>query len=690
VADRWGLSYTPEAGITPVVAPDETYTCSFTIVAPPITTLAYTAPVGPTDPGALDTLECDWALANGGALVTDSGLCENDIGITRFPDTGPGTDGAWAAFYIEQAAGRAPEIVKGFPDGLYRPRLTMTRDAMAVFVRRAMKIPQVFPDPAEWDEEEEEWVTYNTFPDVPFNELSDPPDVHWAVGDIEALVAAEVVQGYEDGLYHPDWWITRAQMAVYVARATDYYGDVESYYEDGDPLEGDSLVEEDVFPDVPADFWAAPEILCCVRNFVVQGYPYLDPETEELAYRLYQPTWQLSRDQIAVFTYRAFVRDVACAIVLAGPATTDADPSTWDTAADVGASTVESPDYAYLAFDAVRWGDGSDLAYNGTFDVVFQFLEDEGPTLAGQAAVGLLPGEMAAANTAAIASGEPYHFVSVAVPELETGAYTMVVSVEDETGAMHELPRRVSLNVTVPPPPPGPEGPFPANSLGDARWNAAAGMDDGRDHILSGSFDNLKDSDNMYLVLEKYPWVPHSTSWADSTVAWDLCCGETVLGNHGDLGSNLLWNDIVIPTGATEMKITIEYRVDPGQFYCCNMNPCANDGQAWHGMGEPWDSEQAPMGWGAGVVDWGDAWALSTWGSEADLFKDHDNPGAFNDNEYARLSRVEEVVVWTVPIADAAKYVDTNGDVLVHFCGGGKDLLYFDVAVVEFTIPPAP
>jgi hypothetical protein len=36
---------------------------------------------------------------------------------------------------------------------------------------------------------------------------------------IEHCVENGVVQGYEDGYYHPDYVVTRDQMAVYVARA---------------------------------------------------------------------------------------------------------------------------------------------------------------------------------------------------------------------------------------------------------------------------------------------------------------------------------------------------------------------------------------------------------------------------------------------------------------------------------------
>ena len=50
-----------------------------------------------------------------------------------------------------------------------------------------------------------------TFPDV--------TDTYWAYKHIEYCVENGVVQGYEDGLYHPEIVVTRDQMAVYIARA---------------------------------------------------------------------------------------------------------------------------------------------------------------------------------------------------------------------------------------------------------------------------------------------------------------------------------------------------------------------------------------------------------------------------------------------------------------------------------------
>ena len=112
----------------------------------------------------------------------------------------------------------------------------------------------------------------------------DVPADSWAVNEIEAAKAAGIVQGYEDDCYHPDWSVSRGQMAAYVARAL---------------AEGDSCVpagpELPSFPDVPTDFWAYDYIEYALDQSIVQGYPEGD----------YRPGLPLDRAQMAVYIARA-------------------------------------------------------------------------------------------------------------------------------------------------------------------------------------------------------------------------------------------------------------------------------------------------------------------------------------------------------------------------------------------------
>jgi hypothetical protein len=376
--------------------------------------------------------------------------------------------GSWAFAAVEECAGRAPTLIRGYPDGTYQPAILVTRDQMAVYIRRGMKIPNLYPASAVWiddpDEDDPaigEWETYNTFPDVPYNEFLDPPDVHWAIGDIEALLmdddedegyvgpGAEVVQGYADGLYHPNWEVTRGQMAVFIFRAKRYeappddeegnpyaiqqrYEAFMEWYEDPDavppPPEPAGLL------DMPLGFWCDGEVYACVDNDVVKGYA---------DYR-YRPAVFVTREQMAVYMYRAFIQPTDAAVVLAGPDVGNTDPTTLEYHGIQGESL--DPTLAYVGFDGARVG--TSLAVSGTWQVEFKFLEGEGPTLAGMVTVNVPESDITDANAAVAATGDPYFYVVTPIPTLATeggGLHTMVVSVEDTNGLMNELPRRVGL-----------------------------------------------------------------------------------------------------------------------------------------------------------------------------------------------------------------------------------------------------
>ncbi len=106
----------------------------------------------------------------------------------------------WAFDHIEYAKGAG--VVTGYVGGLYAPDLSVLRDQMAVYIARASGWMSVGDGMGGAPE---------LFPDVPAG--------HWAGAAIQECLDRGVVQGHEDGLYHPDEVITRAQMAVYVARA---------------------------------------------------------------------------------------------------------------------------------------------------------------------------------------------------------------------------------------------------------------------------------------------------------------------------------------------------------------------------------------------------------------------------------------------------------------------------------------
>ena len=110
----------------------------------------------------------------------------------------------WAYKHIEYAASQS--VVEGYGDGTYQPGTEVTRDQMAVYVARSMVAPSGEAGLADY------------VPADPRN-FSDVASDFWAYKHIEYCVENGVVQGYDDGLYHPEIVVTRDQMAAYIARA---------------------------------------------------------------------------------------------------------------------------------------------------------------------------------------------------------------------------------------------------------------------------------------------------------------------------------------------------------------------------------------------------------------------------------------------------------------------------------------
>jgi hypothetical protein len=115
------------------------------------------------------------------------------------------------------------------------------------------------------------------------------PADHWAYDEIAYAAANAIVEGYEDGTYHPDSEITRSEMAVYIARAI-----VTPTGEAG--LAAYDPPTEPTFTDVPTDYWSYPHIEYLAEHTVIAGYP--DGS--------YRPTTLVTRDQMAVYIARAF------------------------------------------------------------------------------------------------------------------------------------------------------------------------------------------------------------------------------------------------------------------------------------------------------------------------------------------------------------------------------------------------
>jgi len=627
--DRWGLTDVPVSG---TVAPAADYTFDFSIIGPPITTLAYTVPVGPTAAGVITGLDCNWILANTGALITTD-TAENSIVVSRFRDEG----GAWN-FYIEELAGRGPFIIGGYNDGTYRPTAEVNRDAIAVYMARALKLDVLAYE--------------GVFPDV--------PEGCFGALEIEALARTGIVQGYADG-YRPSTALNRGQMAAYVARGI---AGGEEFVPSGPA--------EQTFSDVDSDFGFYKHIEYAVAQGVVTGY----------ADHTYRPLDAVDRGQMAAFIWRSFMRVDGTPVVLAGPAVSANDPLTTDWIGWTSPPMLElaDPGFAYVGLDAVRLNTNL-VGPDDSFDVTFVLLDEGGATEASQV-ISLDAAAITAAHDAAMASGDPYLFLSWDIPAVGTaGAYSLKVLVSDENDDTWQAGRTAALYIGISPP-----------------ITAAWGYDEAM-ALLGGAVDDstasagyaesaMAKSDDVYFRSQRNTFPDGFGGYCD----W----------SHAHA---LVWHGI--PSTASSMTITLEYRIESidGEWGdCCATNCC----QEWGYLGS-WDLPSPPtpdpmygppFGWGLRVMsgadggNWQPQWYDTTYDAnnvytlvgsgDPNLPADNDLQGGgtmFDHIGFTGDPITDTTYHWGT--TDVASYV-TDDYVLLLFCGGSYQYLYVDQATLQY------
>lgn len=105
--------------------------------------------------------------------------------------------GHWAESLIKQAVKLG--FVDGYEDGTFKPEGKVTRGEFVHMLNKAFKLEQ----------SNDAW----TFED---------PAQSWAVQSIKNAAAAGIVDGFEDGTFRPEAPISRAEMAVMIARASGW------------------------------------------------------------------------------------------------------------------------------------------------------------------------------------------------------------------------------------------------------------------------------------------------------------------------------------------------------------------------------------------------------------------------------------------------------------------------------------
>ena len=139
------------------------------------------------------------------------------------------------------------DIIKGYPDGTFKPNKSITRAEFAVIASKYIKNPKAADE---------------TFSDVPMN--------HWAKDAIAKVKAEGWISGYTDGTFKPDAPITRAEAVSIVNRMFDRAADGEFVREHG--------FEIKKFNDLTDKHWAYYEIMEAVHT---HDYERIDKRTEK-------------------------------------------------------------------------------------------------------------------------------------------------------------------------------------------------------------------------------------------------------------------------------------------------------------------------------------------------------------------------------------------------------------------------
>ncbi|NCJ08744.1 hypothetical protein GS597_19975 [Synechococcales cyanobacterium C] len=171
--------------------------------------------------------------------------------------------GYWARPFIERLAER--NIIRGFPDGTFRPNEPVTRAQFAAIVNQA----------------------FSAQPTRRFQTFRDLPSGFWANEAIEAAYVTGFLSGYPDGTFAPTQQIPKVQALVSLANGLQLQssGDVNqtlSRYRDGAQI-----------PD-----YARPSIAAATQKGLVVNYPNIN---------FFDANQVATRADIAAFVYQALV-----------------------------------------------------------------------------------------------------------------------------------------------------------------------------------------------------------------------------------------------------------------------------------------------------------------------------------------------------------------------------------------------
>lgn len=182
------------------------------------------------------------------------------VQATTFPDI----QGNWAQAFIEALASRG--IIRGFPDGTFRPNAPVTRAQFAAMIRQA------FEQPLE----------------RPATQFSDIPANFWALDAIQEAYRMGFMEGYPNNIFLPDQNIPRVQVLVALVSGLDLSA----------PAQSTALLNQAFQDAAQIPDWAQSSVAAATVNQMVVNYPNV---------AFLNPNQTATRADVAAFIYQALV-----------------------------------------------------------------------------------------------------------------------------------------------------------------------------------------------------------------------------------------------------------------------------------------------------------------------------------------------------------------------------------------------
>ncbi|WP_339295440.1 serine hydrolase [Paenibacillus sp. FSL W7-1279] len=144
----------------------------------------------------------------------------------------------WAAPYIEGAA--AASLVKGISETTFAPEHPISRAEVTSMLARSLQLEPALFSP----------------------QFRDVPGDQWYSADVTAAYSSGIVSGRNDGIFHPQGPISRAELAAMIIRAYEYVHGPLAEYEDVLSLKDANEIRD----------WSRESILKAVQLGFVNGY----------------------------------------------------------------------------------------------------------------------------------------------------------------------------------------------------------------------------------------------------------------------------------------------------------------------------------------------------------------------------------------------------------------------------------